>query len=234
VPTLLSFGARGVGRATARLLAAQGWNVAAVARTEATAASLAEELPDALTLPGDAARAEDVERAFEATRARFGDVDLVLVAITPGRAARSGSMGEIADLAPDAFAPYLDDLLPATFGVLRVAARVLREQGHGTIVQATGGAARRGRPGIGLWSAAAQATKALAQSAALELREHGVHVALLVIDAGIERPGRESPAPGLYTRDEDVAEAVAFLARQPPTAWTHELVITPAGDRFTP
>ena len=33
---------------------------------------------------------------------------------------------------------------------------------------------------------------------------------------------------------EDVAAAVAYLASQRPSAWTHELVITPAGDTWVP
>ena len=40
--------------------------------------------------------------------------------------------------------------------------------------------------GRGPWAAAAFATRALTQAAALELRERGVHVALLIVDATIE------------------------------------------------
>ena len=36
------------------------------------------------------------------------------------------------------------------------------------------------------------------------------------------------------TSGEDVAEAVAFLAGQSSRGWTHELTITPAGDRWVP
>jgi len=234
VPTLLTFGARGIGRATALHLAGRGWSVAAVARTPETIESLRGELPDALGLTGDAARPEDVESAFAATRERFGEIDLVLVGLTPPRAMRAQSFGPLVELPADALDSYLDDLLPALFAVQRIGGGVLAEQGHGTLVQATGGAARRGRPGIGPWTAAAQATRALTQTSALELRERGVHVALLIIDAGIERPGRESDVPNFFATDEDVARAVAYLAEQPPTGWTHELTITPAGDRWVP
>ena len=61
-------------------------------------------------------------------------------------------------------------------------------------------------------------------------------MALLVADGIIRternrmagRPVQDAMDPG------DVAAAVAFLASQRPTAWTHELVMTPAGDNWVP
>jgi hypothetical protein len=92
--------------------------------------------------------------------------------------------------------------------------------------------------GRGPWAAAAFATRGLVQAAAAELREQGVHVALLVVDGSIEsektaerlagRPAEES------AREEDVAQAVAYLAAQSPRGWTHELQLTPSGDRWVP
>ena len=51
-------------------------------------------------------------------------------------------------------------------------------------MQVTGGSARRAMPGRGLWAAGAFGVRALTQAAALELREHRIHVALLIVDAG--------------------------------------------------
>ena len=71
-----------------------------------------------------------------------------------GRHAQVGRR-EVAESEPADFAPYLDELLPATVNVLRIGSRLLKQQGHGTYVQITGGSARRGRPGIGAWAATA-------------------------------------------------------------------------------
>ena len=233
MPTLLVFGARNLGRAIAASFATEGWNDAGVARSPETIAALREALPDALALAGDAARAEDVERAFAETRERFGGVDLVVNAISVGVPG-----GELADAPPDAMAPYLDTLIPAVFNVLRVGSRVLAEQGSGSLVQITGGSARRGMAGRGPWAAAAFATRALVQAAALELRERGVHVALLIVDATIEsgktRQWLEGRPPEASTTEQDVADAVHYLAAQSPRGWTHELQITPSLDRWVP
>jgi NAD(P)-dependent dehydrogenase (short-subunit alcohol dehydrogenase family) len=233
VATLLVFGARNLGRALAASFAADGWNVAAVARSAETIAGLRAELPEALGLVCDAARPEDVERAFAETRDRFGGVDLVVNAISIGVPG-----GELADAPPDAMAPYLGSLVPGVFNVVRVAARVLREQASGTLVQITGGSARRGMSGRGPWAAAAFATRALVQAAALELREHDVHVALLIVDATIESEKTHEwlagRPPEASTTEADVAAAVRYLAAQTPRGWTHELQITPRLDRWLP
>ncbi len=234
--TLIVFGARHLGRTVARDLAGEGWNAVAVARSEDTIASLREALPGALGIVGDAGRADDVERAFAEARERFGPIDLVVNAITARPRGAFGG-GTMAEAPPDALEPYVDELLPATFNVLRVGCRVLGEQSRGTIVQVTGGSARRGMAGRGPWAAAAFATRALVQAAALEAREQGVHVALLIIDATIEsektRDRLQGP-PEASTSEEDVVRAIAYLEAQSPRAWTHELQITPRLDRWVP
>jgi NAD(P)-dependent dehydrogenase (short-subunit alcohol dehydrogenase family) len=89
VPTLLVFGARNVGRVLARELTADGWNAAAVARTQDTIDALRAEVPDALGIVADATSSAEVERAFAETQDRFGPVDLVVSARTAHAAARS-------------------------------------------------------------------------------------------------------------------------------------------------
>ncbi len=73
---------------------------------------------------------------------------------------------------------------------------------------------------------------------AQELREEGIHVALLVVDGTIESPKTaaftgDAPRESLVDQ-ADVAAAVAYLAAQSPRAMTHELVVTPQGDRWVP
>ena len=231
MPALLVFGARNLGRAIGMHMAAAGWDVAAVARSEDTLARVRDELPDALAIEADAGADEDVERAFAETRDRFGSVDLVVVAISPSFRGRSFGGGSIVEADSEAMAPYTEELLPNLFRILRIGARVLAEQGSGTYVQITGGSALRGNPGRGPWSSAAFATRALVQSAAGELRERGVHVAIDSEKSGGRFEGR--PENETAT-EEDVARAVAYLAGQSPRAWTHELQITPSGDRWVP
>ncbi len=141
-----------------------------MARSQESLSRLAADVPGALTVAGDATKVIDVERAFAETRMRFAVIDLVVVAISPTGGMRRWGGGDVAESEPADFAPYLDELLPATVNVLRVGSRLLKQQGHGTYVQITGGSARRGRPGIGAWAATAFASRGLLQAAAGELR----------------------------------------------------------------
>ena len=234
--TLLVFGARNLGRSIARELSADGWKAAGVARSEETIASFRGDLPDALGIVADAGSSEDVERSFAETSERFGSVDLVVDAITASPRGTFGG-GSLAEAPADALEPYVHELLPGIFNVLRVGSRILAEQGHGTIVQITGGSARRGMAGRGPWASAAFATRALVQAAALEGREQGVHVALLIVDASIESDKTRDRLPGPpegSTSEEDVVRAIVYLESQSPRAWTHELQITPRLDRWVP
>lgn len=230
MPKLLVFGARNVGRVLARELAADGWSVAAVARSEDTIKRLREEVPQAVGLSGDAANTDDVERIF----AEVGDVDLIVNAITT----TPSFGGPIHEAPPEALDAYVGTLLPGIFNVLRVGGRVLAARGSGTLVQVTGGSARRGNPGRGPWAAAAFATRALVQSQAGELRDQGVHVALLVVDAMIEsektKGWLEGEPPERSASMEDVAAAIKYLYEQTPRGWTHELQLTPALERWVP
>ena len=67
----------GIGRAVAEAFLAEGWNAALIARRAAPLEALAEAHPQALALPADVTREEDVEAAFAASFARFGRIDVL-------------------------------------------------------------------------------------------------------------------------------------------------------------
>jgi NAD(P)-dependent dehydrogenase (short-subunit alcohol dehydrogenase family) len=230
VPTLLVFGARNLGRVVASEFAADGWKVAGVARSEETVRLFELDVPGSVGLIADAADASQVERVFR----DIAEVDLVVNAITTNPAFG----GPIHEAPPNALEAYVDNLLPAIFNVLSIGGRVLVKRGRGTLIQVTGGSARRGNPGRGPWAAAAFATRALVQAQAAELRELNVHAALLIVDALIESDKTakwlEDEPPEKSASMEEVAEAIKYLHGQSPRGWTHELQITPSLERWVP
>lgn len=234
----LILGARNLGAAIADHLTRSGWQVAALARSEETIERLRERLPDVLAMAADAASPGELAGAVEQARGRFGSLDLIVNAVSPGaRAGGTFGGGPLTDASPEDFDHYMTGVARQVFTFLGVGARALRAEGAGTLVQITGGSSRRAIPGRGPWAAGAFATRALTQSAALELREEEIHAALLVVDAAINRPEAGSRGHGDEdgrTEMEDVAAAVEYLAGQPPTAWTHELQVTPRADRWVP
>src|SRR4051794_12457782 len=205
--TALILGARNLGRAIGEHLAGAGWNVAGVARSQDTADALAEAVPEALAITLDASEPDAIDEAVRRTRERFGGrIDLHVNAIAAGPSPSGAPFGggPIADASPEDFDHYALSVARQTYAFLHGSARAAREDGGATIVQITGGSSQRAIPGRGAWAAGAFATRALAQSAALELRDEGIHVVLLVVDATIR-----SPKTAAYIKDagpNDVAE----------------------------
>jgi NAD(P)-dependent dehydrogenase (short-subunit alcohol dehydrogenase family) len=232
MPTALVIGARNLGFSVIERLSADGWDVAGAAVSAETLARVAGA--GALALEVDVTDQSSVLAALEEAGGRFGRVDLVVNAASPYAGPSEGPFGggPLAASDPAAFDRWA--ALPArgAYAFLSASARYLKTQGGpATVVQITGGSSKRAMPGRGLWAAGAFSVRALTQAAALELRAEEIHVALLVVDAGIDRSGEKDA----HSADQpSLAAAVAYLASQSPRAMTHELQVTPALDNWTP
>jgi NAD(P)-dependent dehydrogenase (short-subunit alcohol dehydrogenase family) len=231
------FGARNLGRAVIELLIADGWPVVGVARSRATLDGVAST--GALALAGDITDGVSVRQVLEEAASAHDRVDLVVNAASPYGGDRSGPFGggRLSDAAADAFEPWAAVPARAAFTFLSIASSFLLEQGGpATVVQVTGGSARRAMPGRGLWAAGCFGVRALTNAAALELREHGIHVALLIVDAGIEPIAGAAAGRGAEALADPraLAEAVRFLAEQGARSATHELQVTPLAERWVP
>jgi len=127
----------------------------------------------------------------------------------------------------------------------REAARHMLPRGKGSIFFTGATAGLRGGSGYAAFASAKFGLRAVAQAAARELGPSGIHVAHLVIDAGVdtawvrqriqESGGDEALAaltPGTLMRPEAVAETYWLLHQQPDDAWTFELEIRPFGEKW--
>jgi NAD(P)-dependent dehydrogenase (short-subunit alcohol dehydrogenase family) len=122
----------------------------------------------------------------------------------------------------------------------REAARLMLPRGQGNIFFTGATASLRGGSGYAAFASAKFGLRAVAQAMARELGPKNIHVAHLVIDAGVdtafvrERIRQQSGAEALERLDADqlmhpssVAEAYWQLYRQPRDAWTFELDVRP-------
>jgi NAD(P)-dependent dehydrogenase (short-subunit alcohol dehydrogenase family) len=122
----------------------------------------------------------------------------------------------------------------------REAARLMLPHGKGCIFFTGATASVRGGIGYTAFAAAKSGLRAVAQSMARELGPQNIHVAHLIIDAGVDttfvrerikqRGGveaLENLAPDQLMNPASVAEAYWQLYRQPRDAWTFELDLRP-------
>jgi NAD(P)-dependent dehydrogenase (short-subunit alcohol dehydrogenase family) len=236
--TAVVLGARNLGGAITRDLLDRDVRVATVARTDADLDALKVE--GAFPVCADAGELEQLAGALRRAEAEIGPPDLVVNAVSASRPPDDHSGfggGPVVDATIAGFDGWTVAVARQAFVAIVSGARALQRHG-GTLVQVVGAPARRADPQRGLVAAGGAAVRALTHAAAQELREEGVHIALLIVDGIIESPKtatmtRNMPADALV-RQEDVVAAVRFLATQTPRGMTHELVITPRGARWVP
>jgi 3-oxoacyl-[acyl-carrier protein] reductase len=232
------FGARNLGRAVIELLLSDGWTVTGAARSQGTLDAVAAS--GALALEADVTDPKSVYDVLEQSAAAHGDVELVVNAAAAYGGTRSGPFGggPIAEADMDGFDSWTVAPARAAFSFLSASGRFTLAQGRAaTLVQVTGGSARRAMPSRGLWAAGSFGVRAITNAAALELRPHGIQVSLLVVDAGIQ-PLDGSTRPGISPEaladPRRIADAVLFLANQDARSATHELQVTPLAENWTP
>jgi NAD(P)-dependent dehydrogenase (short-subunit alcohol dehydrogenase family) len=236
--TVVVLGARNLGGAIIDHFIELGWNAAGVAQSDDTLARVRER--GALGLDADASDPESLGTALADVRGHFGSVDAVINAVSASRSTGGPfGGGELASADLGAFDAWTVAVARQAFVFLSTGIAALEQNdGGGALVQITGGSSRRAMPGRGLWAAGAFATRALVQAAAQEMRASGIHVALLAVDATIASPKTamftQGTPEGALAEMSEIAKAVAYLVEQGVRAYTHEMVVTPAGENWVP
>jgi NAD(P)-dependent dehydrogenase (short-subunit alcohol dehydrogenase family) len=165
MPTAFVIGARNLGFAVIGRLLDDGWAVAGGARSEETLAKVRTAGADALEI--DVTDQASVLRALREVAGRDGRVKLVVNAASPYGGSGSGPFGggPLAEAGPTGFEDWAAMPVRGAFAFLSASARFLLDQGgEATVVQVTGGSARRGMPGRGPWAAGAFGVRALTQA----------------------------------------------------------------------
>jgi hypothetical protein len=127
----------------------------------------------------------------------------------------------------------------------REAARLMLAHGKGTILFTGATASLRGGKGYAAFASAKFGLRAVAQSMARELGPQNIHVAHLIIDAGVDtafvrdrikaRGGEEAVAnlkPDQLMNPQSIANAYWYLHTQARDAWTFELDVRPYGETW--
>ncbi len=215
---VLTGGASGIGRATARRFVAEGARVVLGDLDESGLAALAEELGDAaLTVAGDASSEADVERLVATAVDGFGRLDIAFAN------AGIGSAQRLVDADVEQWSRVLDVNLTGPFLRIKHAARRM-DDGGSIVVTASLNAVQAG-PGMGAYCASKAGVAMLVQVAALELGPSNIRVNAIgpgfirtsltegafLLPAIVE--GYEENTPmGRHGQPEEIAGLVTYLA----------------------
>ena len=193
---IVTGGTRGIGLAIARLLAEDGASVVVSGRDAARLEAAVKELESlgapAMAVAADAAKREDADRLVEATRERFGRVDVL---VNNAGITRDQLLVRMKD---DDWDQVLDTNLRGVFLMTRAVGKVMMRQKSGRIINIASTAGAMGNPGQVNYSAAKAGVIGLTKAAAREL----AHWNILV----------NAVAPGLI--ETDMAAAIPAEARE--------------------
>lgn len=208
-------GSSGIGRATARALAAEGARVAICARTEPdleeAVAEIRSEGGEALAVPADVARREDVARLARRVRAELGPADVLV------NNAGIGMFGALEELDVDDFDRCFDVNVRGVFLCSRAFAPRMADRGDGVVVNVASLAGRNFLPEGSVYAASKHAVIGLSKSLMLELRDRGVRV-LTVCPGSVdtrffEGSDHRDPDRDRIVQPGDVAELIVESVR---------------------
>jgi len=171
---VVSGGSKGMGRATAECLAAEGARVAVLARgkeaVDDTVAAL-EKLgsPDAVGIPTDARDAEQVESAFSQIADRWGELNVLVNTIGPGAA-------RFEDLDDAAWVKVFDVGAMSAIRTVRAALPLLRAAEWARIVNIAAHSIQRQSPMLVAYTASKAALTSVTKNLAKSLAPEGILV----------------------------------------------------------
>jgi len=224
--TVVTGGASGMGEATVRLLAARGQNVVFGDIQNDQGCALAKELGDSVAfVPTDVTAEPDVARLIDSAVEQFGPLAGLV-----NNAGIIGVVGPIDTISVQDWDATVAMLLRSVFLGMKHAARVMKPQRWGSIVNASSIAAFRGGIGAHAYAAAKAGVSSLTVNGAAELGSFGIRVNAVApgriatpmvadtwagdyrdIEAAKDAIRDQSPLAGRVGVAQDIAEAYAWL-----------------------
>jgi NADP-dependent 3-hydroxy acid dehydrogenase YdfG len=227
---------RGIGAATARLLAGRGARVVLGSRAEPELAATA----DAITARGgqvayratDVTRPEDLRALVTLAEQRFGRLDVLASIAGVAINAPLGS-GELAD-----WNQMIDVNLRGVLHGIDAALPAFRSRGAGQFVTVASTSAHKWVPGQGVYAATKSAVRALCEVLRQELAPEGIRCTLVTpgftateFIAGTRDPDElaalTARRDAMAMAPEAVAETIAFAIAQPGPVDIGEIVVRP-------
>lgn len=174
---LVTGAGKGIGRAIAIALAAEGVNVALMARTTAQLEQVAGEVKakgvKAAVVTADVTDINAVNKAVDEARAQLGAIDILI------NNAGVGAFGKFLELEPEKWESIIKVNLLGPYYVTRAVLPEMIERQTGDIVNISSTAGQKGAPVTSAYSASKFGLIGMSESLMQEVRKHNIRVSTL-------------------------------------------------------
>jgi NAD(P)-dependent dehydrogenase (short-subunit alcohol dehydrogenase family) len=227
-PVALVTGAgRGIGRAISLALAESGWRVVLAARSGTELTAVREEIEqgsgEALSIPADLTRDEEVSRLVETVQKRWGDAEILV------NNAGWGKRAPVARANIEDWDQTFRLNLRAPMLLAKLLLPAMIEKKRGAVINIGSISGKTGEANGAAYSASKFGLIGFTQSLYEEVREHGIKVSVILpgfVDTPLIPPNRQLDRSKMI-RAEDVARTVLFVLNSPATCCPVEIMLRP-------
>jgi NADP-dependent 3-hydroxy acid dehydrogenase YdfG len=228
----------GIGAATAKALAGEGYAVALAARREERINELCEEISSnggkALAVPTDVGDQASAEALIKAAKDELGSVDVLV------NNAGVMLLGPILGADIEHWQRMVNVNVLGLMYCTHAALPIMQEQGSGHIVNVSSVAGRVARLGSGVYNATKWGVGAFSESLRQEALNYGVRVTIVepgYVDTElqghnehpmvVERMEKDKEQIGKVLEANDIANAIVYAVQQPEHVSINEVLIRP-------
>jgi NAD(P)-dependent dehydrogenase (short-subunit alcohol dehydrogenase family) len=220
---------RGIGRATALALAAEGCRVVLAARTASEIEQVAREVAahggQALPVPCDVSQEADVRRLIDRATEAYGGIHIVV------NNAGAVTRGPLVETSVEEWDLVLNSQVRGTFLVTRLALPSMLAQGWGRVVTISSMAGKIGVAERVAYCTAKWGQVGFTEALDEELWQQGVRAHVICPGPAATRMREEgfpTEDPESLIQPEDLAAQVVHLVTLPDTAYVREIDVRPA------
>ncbi|CAN5254486.1 SDR family oxidoreductase [soil metagenome] len=231
---IISGASRGIGRATALLLAGHGANVVVTARNADELTQLEKEAAEGHTrgkivaVSGDVSNEADMVAVVQTALDQFNRIDVVI------NNAGFGIFKNVEEISVSEWDDVMATNVKGTFLLTKAALPTLKAQGSGHIVVVASDVAKRTFAGGSLYTASKYAQEAFMGALRKEVRPFGIKVTGVysgLVDSHFHnKPGAESSQNWL--KNEDMAESMLFIVSRPAHVVIDEFMVHPLEQEY--
>jgi 3-oxoacyl-[acyl-carrier protein] reductase len=229
---IVTGGSRGIGRAVAHALVAQGVNVAITGRTETDLSQARRSIEGAGPAAVETFRADvrdyaDVERTITATVARFGGLDILV------NNAGVGVFADVADMTPAQWSSVIDTNLTGVFNCCHAALPHLKRRGRGYIINISSLAGKNAFVGGAAYCASKSGLNAFSEALMQEVRYDNIRVTYIMPGSVATGFSGGDAAKGADWKASagDVAEVVVDILKSHPRSLQSRIELRPSKPR---